>query len=88
VFDVRDSRIRILNNDRDKATLLVRVPAILTAYARVPIRWMTKVSPAMINRPESIRELLAGYGAAMAVIVSSSAWFNQHACLGWDPQAA
>ena len=37
-FDVRDTRISTLNNDSDKAIRRVRVPAIRTEYASVPIR--------------------------------------------------
>jgi hypothetical protein len=42
-FDVRDTRTRILNSANDTAIRLVRTPAIRTAYASVPIRWMTNV---------------------------------------------
>ena len=40
----------MLNSDNESAILRVRLPAILTAYANVPTRWITNVSPQMTMR--------------------------------------
>ena len=40
----------MLNSDKERAILRVRLPAILTAYANVPTRWITNVSPQMTMR--------------------------------------
>ena len=37
-FEVLDTRTKILNRDNEIAMRRVRVPAILTEYARVPIK--------------------------------------------------
>lgn len=47
----------MLNKDSDKAMRRVRVPAIRTEYASVPIRWMMNMRPQMTGRPWSIHHL-------------------------------
>jgi hypothetical protein len=54
-FDVREMRTSTLKSDSDNAIRRVRVPAMRTEYASVPMRWMTKVSAQMTSNPESIR---------------------------------
>src|SRR4030095_6206159 len=49
-FDVRETRISKLNSVSAVATCPVLIPAILAAYASVPMRWMTNVSPQMTAR--------------------------------------